>query len=123
MRYLVSFLFIIIGIIHLMPLTGVLGGERLSGLYGLHFDDPNVQILMRHRAVLFGLLGGLFVFAAFQRAYQPLALVAGFISVLAYLAIALRVGGYNAALERVFNADLIALGCLVLALVLFRQSR
>ncbi len=122
MRALISCLFIVLAIIHFLPLVGVMGGERLSGLYGLRFDDPNLQILMRHRAVLFGLLGGLFIFAAFQRAYQPLAFVAGFASVLSYLTIALMVGGYNAALGRVFTADVIALGCLVLAFVLFRQS-
>jgi hypothetical protein len=123
MRYLISFLFIIIGIIHLMPLTGALGGEYLSGLYGLTFADPNLQILMRHRAVLFGLLGIFFIFAAFQHTYQPLAFIAGFISVLSYLGLALSIGGYNAELGRVFYADVIALGCLVVALMLFRQNR
>ena len=123
MRYLISFLFIIVGIIHLMPLTGAFGGEYLSGLYGLSFADPNLQILMRHRAVLFGLLGTFFIFAAFQATYQPLAFIAGFISILSYLALALSIGGYNAELGRVFYADLVALACLVIALMLYRHNR
>jgi hypothetical protein len=122
-RKLISVLFIVVAVIHLLPLVGALGGDRLNGLYGLRIDDPNLQILMRHRAVLFGLLGGLFFVAAFRRSFQPLAFVAGFVSVASYLAIALAVGGYNDALQRVFTADLIALACLVLALLLFRQSR
>jgi hypothetical protein len=77
---------------------------------------------LRHRAVLFGLLGGFLVLAAFRPALQPLALLAGWISVLSFLALAGSVGGYNAQLTRVFNADLIALVALVIASVIwFKQ--
>ena len=61
MRYLVSAMLVIVGIIHLLPLSGVLSESRLTVLYGIPFDEPNLEILMRHRAVLFGLAdcGGL----------------------------------------------------------------
>lgn len=120
---LISVLFIIVAVIHLLPLVGVLGGDHLNSLYGLRVDNPNLQILMRHRAVLFGLLGGLIFVAAFRQSLQPLAFVAGFVSLLSFLVIAFDVGGYNAALQRVVTADWVALACLVLALLLFRQSR
>ena len=55
MRYLVSGSLILAGIIHLLPLAGVLGNERLAVLYGIETSDPNLSILLRHRAVLFGL--------------------------------------------------------------------
>ena len=64
MNKLITILLLVVGIIHLMPLLGVLGGDRLNSLYGLSLDEPNLQILMRHRAVLFGLLGALLVAAA-----------------------------------------------------------
>lgn len=57
MRYLVSAMLVVVAVIHLLPLSGVLGSERLAALYGLSFNEPNLAILMRHRAVLFGLLG------------------------------------------------------------------
>ena len=63
MRYLASAMLIIVGIFHLLPLSGVLGVERLASLYGLPFGEPNLAILMRHRAVLFGLLGLFLIFA------------------------------------------------------------
>jgi len=87
MRYLVSAMLVVVAVIHLLPLPGVLGSERLSALYGLSFDDPNLQILMRHRAVLFGLLGVFIMIAAFRPSWQPLAIAAGFVSVLSFLAL------------------------------------
>ena len=114
MRYLVSAMLLVVGVIHLLPLSGALGGERLASLYGLSFSDPNLEILMRHRAALFGLLGTFLVFSAFKPAYHTLAYIGGFISVVSFLYIAWSVGGYNQHVARVFAADVIALVCLVI---------
>lgn len=92
MKHAVSVLLVVVGIIHLLPLSGVLGGERLASLYGLAFDDPNLAILMRHRAVLFGLLGLFLVYAAFKPALQAMAFTAGFVSVLSFLSLAYGTG-------------------------------
>lgn len=113
MRYLVSAMLVIVGVIHLLPLSGMLGSERLATLYGLRFDEPNLEILMRHRAVLFGLLGAMFIFAAFRPAWQTAAYVAGLVSVGSFLYLAWSVGGYNQQVARVFLADVVALACLV----------
>lgn len=113
MKYLPSAMLIIVGVIHLLPLAGALGSERLSSLYGLPIEEANLEILMRHRAVLFGLLGAFLVIAAFKPAYQAAAFVAGLVSVVSFLYLAWSVGGYNDHLGRVFIADVVALGCLI----------
>jgi hypothetical protein len=110
---LVSAMLIVVGIIHLLPLSGVLGGERLASLYGMSFEEANIAILMRHRAVLFGLFGLFLVYAAFRPSLQPLAFAAGFASVASFLALAYSTGGYNAGIARVVTADWVALVCLV----------
>jgi len=112
MQKLVAAMLVIVGIIHLLPLSGVLGAERLTSLYGLSFEEANIAILMRHRAVLFGLLGLFFITAAFRPPLQPLAFIAGFVSVASFLVLAYSVGGYNAGVARVVFADWVALGCL-----------
>lgn len=119
MRYLVSAMLIVVAVIHLLPLSGVLGPARLAALYGIAFDEPNLQILMRHRAVLFGLLGAFLLLAAFQPSLQLIALVAGFVSVVSFLWLAWSVGGYNAQVGRVFIADIVALVCLVVGAVAY----
>ena len=123
MPYLVSGTLILVGIIHLLPLVGVLGSGRLTALYGLPFDEPNLAILMRHRAVLFGLLGAFLVFAAFQPQFQIVAFVAGFISVVSFLWLTWSVGGYNAQIGRVFVADAVALACLVVGFAAHLYNR
>jgi hypothetical protein len=48
--------------------------------------------------------------------------VAGFVSVLSFLALARTVGGTNAQLQRVFAADVVALACLVVGAVAYVQQ-
>ncbi len=112
MKYFVSAMLVVAGVIHLLPLGGVLGAERLASLYGVAIDDTNLLILMRHRAVLFGLLGALLVIAAFRPSLQPVAIAAGFVSAASFLLIALSGGDYNAALAQVVTADVVVLACI-----------
>lgn len=126
MQIAITVLLIVVGIIHLLPLSGVLSADHLSALYGLSFQEPNLEILMRHRAILFGLLGSFLIYAAFKPPLQPLAFVAGFISVLSFIGLAWLVGGYNGAIRTVVVADIAAVGCLLLGTLLYllgyRQS-
>ena len=113
MGYVVSAALVVVGVIHLLPVAGVLGGERLNRLYGIRLDEPNLAILMRHRAVLFSLLGAFLLYAAFREDLQRAALCVGFVSVVSFLLIARLVGGYNQQVRRVFVADVLALLCLI----------
>jgi hypothetical protein len=109
--------------IHLLPLYGLLGAGALTALYGLDFADPSLQVLMRHRAVLFGIVGGLLLAAAFRPGLRTAALLAGFASVLSFLALAWATDGANAAVMKVAAVDGVALACLVVAAILHARSR
>ena len=106
------------GIIHLLPLPGLLGAEQLRRLYGIAVDEPNLAILLQHRAVLFGLLGVLLVAAAFRPELRAVALIAGLVSTVSFLVIAWGVGGYNAPVARVVAADIVAVLLLLVAAVI-----
>ena len=115
MRYLIPAGFLIAGIIHLLPVSGVLGAERLRTLYGVEIAGPDLAILMRHRAVMFGLLGLLLVAAAFLPGLRWVGLIGGLGSAVAFLAIALATGDYNDAMRRVVVADIVAIAALAAA--------
>lgn len=123
MRKLISAMLIVVGVIHLLPLSGALGAERLSVLYGASFEDANLVLLMRHRAILFGLFGLFLIYAAFRPSLQSLAWVAGFVSVVSFLGLAYSMGGYNAQISRVVVADWVALFCLFVAAGAFVAAR
>jgi hypothetical protein len=73
MRFILPAMLLIVGIIHLLPLSGVLSAHRLQTLYGIAVEDPNLEMLMRHRAVLLGLLGAFLIAAAFIPSLQLVA--------------------------------------------------
>lgn len=125
MRHLIAASLLVAAIIHLLPLAGVLGAERLSALYGIALQEPDLVLLMRHRAVLFGLLGVFLAIAAFRPAWRNAAFVAGFVSVVSFLVLAWSGAGYNAAIDRVVIADVVALVCLLVGggVHLFLQRR
>ena len=119
MNKVITVMFILAGIIHLVPITGVFGPERLATLYGLNFQEPNLSILMRHRAILFGLLGAFLIYAGFYPSLQPLAFIAGLISVISFILIAWSTGDYNAAVYKIIIGDLFALVFLIIALAIY----
>ncbi len=123
MKKIVAGLLIIVGVIHLLPLAGVIGPEKLSALYGIQVNEPNLAILMRHRAILFGLLGMFICYAAFRPVLQRLALLGGFVSVATFLWLAWSTGGYNALVGRVVVADIVALACLIVAASLYALDK
>ena len=116
MRYVVSIALILVGILHLAPLVGVLGPERLAALYGITVDEPSLEILMRHRAVLFGILGVFLVLAAFIPKMQATAMAAGFVSLVSFLLLAWSTGSYNANVGKVVTADIAGLVVLCLGI-------
>jgi len=95
-------------VIHLLPVLGVLSADRLAGLYGVELPDPNLRILLRHRAVLFGVVAVTCIVAAFWVALRPLAMSAGFVSMLSFIALCGLEREWNTQLRRVLITDVVA---------------
>ena len=123
MQALVSAMLVVVAIIHLLPLLGILGATQLTSLYGLDFSDPNLAILMRHRALLFGLMGTFILYAAFKPALQPIAFVAGFVSIVSFLVLAWMTGDYNPQVARIVAGDVVALVALAVAVAAYAVAR
>jgi hypothetical protein len=117
--YTIAGLMLVVAGIHLLPASGFLGRRQLQKLYGVEIEKPELEILMRHRAILFGILGGFFAYAAFEPAVQPLAFVAASVSVGSFLYLAISVGSYGPEVRQVIFVDLIAAGCLLAAITPF----
>lgn len=108
---------VIAGIINLMPLTGVVSGRHLLALYGLPIDDPSLLVLLRHRAVLLGIVGGLLLAAAAVPSLRAAALSAGLISMVSFVVLQRASDNKNPKLRRVMVIDVAASAPLVIAAV------
>lgn len=116
MNRLVCFALLVAGLVHLLPAVGALGASRLLSLYGVELIDAQLLVLMRHRALMFGVLGGLMVAAVFVPPLRAPMLVAALVSTLGFVLLA-RNEPLLAPLRRVFWID-VALAVLLTAAML-----
>ena len=97
---------VIVGLINFAPVLGVLSAQRLESAYSVSMAGADMEILMRHRALLFGILGAFILFAAFVPAYQTVAMIMAGVSMVGFALLAVSTGGYNESMGRVLMADL-----------------
>ncbi len=116
-------LMLVVAVVHLLPISGFFGVERLASLYEIEITDGNLEILMRHRAILFGILGGFLAYAAFTPVLQPVAFLAAFVSVASFFFLSFSVGEFNDAIRKVVIADIVASVSLLGAIVLYVVKR
>ena len=104
--------------IHLLPLPGLLGTTQLQQLYGLGDLDPASELLLRHRAWMFALLGGWLIAASRLRSPRPAAIVITLLSDLGFLLLGFS-SELTPALERVLYIDVLSIALLLVA---FRRN-
>jgi hypothetical protein len=113
-RALLALGFGLAALIHLAPLPGLSGAAALQTLYGLELRDADLLLLLRHRALMFGLLGigllGAIRIASWRR---PL-WIAGLVSAAGFIALSLG-ADHGAAIGRIVLGDVIAVIALLFA--------
>ena len=102
-------------LIHLAPVVGVLSLGHLQKLYGIEVAGPDLAVLLRHRAVLFGILGGLLVWGIVEHSDRDVAVAAVLASDLVFAVLCWVHRDHNAQLRTVLRADLVSIGALVVA--------
>ncbi|TDR23568.1 phosphopantetheine adenylyltransferase [Marinicella litoralis] len=117
LKIYLSLLFVI-GLINFLPLIGLLSTAQLSQAYGVVINNNELEVLMRHRALLFGIMGGFVFCALFKPQLRTAALVMTGISMVGFLFLVWSVGEVNDALMKVTMVDILGILCLLLAVVL-----
>ncbi|WP_147433783.1 phosphopantetheine adenylyltransferase [Acidovorax sp. 93] len=108
---------VLVAVVHALPLVGVLGAGKLAQLYGTPVQDAGVELLLRHRAVLFGLLAAFMGYAALRPELHRLGLVVSVVSFL-LLSWLQRGSALSAPLVTAVRVDGVALALLVVGLAL-----
>lgn len=82
---------------------------------GVSLGDSDLVLLMRHRALLFGLLGALCLAAIVRNELVPVALIGGWVSVVGFLVLAGSGNSRRSEVQRVVRADYVAVVALAAA--------
>lgn len=107
----------IVGVIHIIPGIGVLGNEKLNELYGVHIADPNLAILMKHRAVLFAIIGLLIIAGSFKTSLYWISWTVGITSVIAFLFLAHEQQNYNHFIAKIYLIDWVCVFLLIISII------
>ncbi len=123
MYRIVSVILVVVGLLHLYPAVGVFGPDRLQALYDIGSQEADTLLLLRHRAVLFALLGSALIAGGLHAPWRWPALIAGLVSTLSFVILAFPLSDNSAAVTRVFWSDVVASAALILAAVLALRYR
>ena len=118
MSLIVTALFLITGLLNTVPAIGVTSANHLQGIYGVELSDHDLIVLLRHRAVLFGIVGAILLAAAFLPWLRYTAGAAGLVSMLSFVALAPPGSQTSRQLQKVSQADIVGSVLLAVALLL-----
>ncbi len=107
--------FLIAAIINFLPVMGIAGAPQLERMYEVSIEGSDMAVLMRHRAILFGVVGALLATAAFVPSFRFAAFLAGMVSMVSFLVFQALEGDTNAALGKVAMADYVGIAALAIA--------
>jgi hypothetical protein len=102
---IVSIILFIVGIINLSPLIVFFDFAKTVELYGVPIDGESLIILMRHRAVLLGLVGSALICAAFKPEFRPFAIALALVSKLTFIFLTFTASDYSVEVGQVALID------------------
>ncbi|WP_156758343.1 phosphopantetheine adenylyltransferase [Actinokineospora pegani] len=94
----------------------------MRSAYGVEIGSADLEVLLRHRAVLLALTGAFVIVSAFRPALRRAAITGSAVSMGAFLLLALTTTPVNAQVLRVAQVDAVALLLLAAGAALGRTS-
>lgn len=113
----------IAGIINFIPSFSAFFPEKFSKLYGVDISDINYELLLRHRAVLFGIIGGLMIYSAISKKLYLVSSIAGLVSMISFITLYfLLFEGLNNEFDNIILLDVAATLILIAGLTVYYFS-
>jgi len=113
----------IVGIINISPAMLTFLPSKISKSYGIEILNVNYELLLRHRAAMFGLIGGLLVYAAISRKLYKVSIFVGLFSMLSFIILYFIIGReINAELRKIMIIDIAAVAILLVGFILYLTS-
>ena len=111
----------ITGVINILPSLLAFLPNKISESYGIEIPNQNYELLLRHRAVLFGIIGGIMIFSAIRKSNYSMAVCIGIISMVSFvLLLKLTNGDINEELNKVMKIDIVGIVILLIGYALYK---
>ena len=110
----------IAGGINLLPSILAFLPQKISKSYGIEIPNVNFELLLRHRAVLFGIVGGLMIYSAISKKIYSTSVTVGLISMISFIILYFLMDGINDELGKVMKIDLVGIVILIVGFLLFK---
>lgn len=75
----------LVGVVNVLPALIAFMPSKISSSYGVGIPDSNYELLLRHRGVFFGIIGGFMIYSAFCKSYYKIATFFGTISMISFV--------------------------------------
>jgi len=115
---IISIILFIVGVINLLPVIVFFSPTQTARLYGVPIDGENLIILMRHRAVLLGLIGSALIFGAVKPEARFPAIAAALTSKLAFIFLVWTSVTFTPEIRQVALIDVAAIVLLIAVLII-----
>jgi len=119
MENLYRLILLITGLVHILPFSFLFFTEQLQKSYGVDISDANLQLLLRHRAIFFGLIGVGLILSAVKKSFYGWAAAVGLISMLSFVWLLYQIGGINQQLRSVMLIDVFISAALFLTAMVY----
>lgn len=111
------------GLLNTAPAVGAVAPQGMYAAYGIASAGRDLEVVLRHRAVLFAVLGVGLLVAVFRPALRPIAVRANAISFGSFLVLVIAGGPVGPGLMRVAAFDVAGLVALGVGVALLRDER
>ena len=111
---------LIAGGINILPAILAFLPEKISKSYGIEVPNVNFELLLRHRAVLFAIVGGLMIYSAISKKYYSISVTVGLVSMISFIMLYFLINGVNPELKKVMKIDLVATIVLIVGFMLYK---
>jgi heme A synthase len=111
----------IAGVINLLPSVLAFLPDKISKSYGIEIPNENYELLLRHRAILFGIIGGLMIYSAVAKKHYEVSTVIGLISMISFIVLFFLIGkDINSDLKKVMTIDIVGTVILCIGFILLK---
>ena len=108
------------GAINFIPSALAFIPKKITDSYGIDIPDSNYELLLRHRAILLGLIGGYMIYSSISKKNYTSAVILGLISMISFLVLYYLIGNINLELYKVMKFDILAIVILLIGFALFK---